>query len=67
MGAHTAAGAPPDISCIDPHRYAIVKGNADKAALIAAIQVRGFRPADDNEADAIALLLWAIATNGGVA
>ena len=24
-------------------------------------------PADDNEADAIALLLWAIATNGGVA
>ena len=26
-----------------------------------------FSPADDNEADAIALLLWAIETNGGVA
>jgi len=39
--------------------------NADKAAMIAAIQVRGFRPSDDNEADAIALLLWATDTTGG--
>jgi hypothetical protein len=30
-------------------------------------RARGFSPADDNEADAIALLLWAIETNGGVA
>ena len=33
------------------------RGNADKAAVIAAMQARGFRPADDNEADALALLL----------
>jgi hypothetical protein len=30
-------------------------------------RARGFSPADDNEADAIAILLWAIETNGGVA
>jgi len=46
-------------------RYATGKGNADKAAMIAAIEARGFRPADDNEADAIALLLWATDPNGG--
>jgi hypothetical protein len=27
---------------------------------------KGFAPADDNEADAIAILLWAIETHGGV-
>jgi hypothetical protein len=48
-------------------RHATGKGNADKDAMIAATRARGFSPADDNEADAIALLLWAIATNGGVA
>ena len=48
-------------------RHATAKGNADKAAMIAAVRARGFSPADDNEADAIALLLWAIETNGGVA
>jgi Holliday junction resolvasome RuvABC endonuclease subunit len=42
------------------------KGNADKAAVIAAMRTRGFRPADDNEADAIAILLWALETRGGV-
>lgn len=41
------------------------KGNANKAAMIAAIKARGFRPADDNEADAIALLLWATAPTRG--
>jgi hypothetical protein len=46
-------------------RYATGKGNADKAAMMAAIEARGFRPADDNEADAIALLLWATDTVGG--
>jgi Holliday junction resolvasome RuvABC endonuclease subunit len=40
-------------------RFATGKGNANKASMIAAIEARGFRPADDNEADAIALLLWA--------
>jgi Holliday junction resolvasome RuvABC endonuclease subunit len=48
-------------------RFATGKGNADKAAMIAAVRKRGFEPADDNEADAIAILLWAIETNGGVA
>ena len=48
-------------------RHATGKGNADKEAMIAAAQERGFSPADDNEADAIAILHWAIETNGGVA
>jgi Holliday junction resolvasome RuvABC endonuclease subunit len=46
--------------------FATGKGNADKAAVIAAVQARGFSPLDDNEADAIAILLWAIETGGGV-
>lgn len=48
-------------------RHAAGRGNADKAAMITAVRARGFLPADDNEADAIALLLWAIETNGGLA
>jgi len=47
-------------------RHVTGKGNADKQAMIEAIRGRGFAPADDNEADAIAILLWAIETNGGV-
>ncbi|MGE0580496.1 crossover junction endodeoxyribonuclease RuvC [Reyranella sp.] len=47
-------------------RHVAAKGNADKAAVMAAIRARGFSPADDNEADAIAILLWAIETDGGV-
>jgi hypothetical protein len=47
-------------------RFIAGKGNADKQAVIAAVRARGFRPADDNEADAIAILLWAIETRGGV-
>ena len=47
-------------------RFIAGKGNADKAAVIAAVRARGFSPADDNEADAIAILLWAIETHGGV-
>ena len=49
-----------------PKKYACGKGNADKQAVIAAVRDRGFMPADDNEADAIAILLWAIETKGGV-
>lgn len=45
-------------------RYATSKGNADKAAMIAAMRVRGFTPADDNEVDALALLLWATDVEG---
>ncbi len=47
-------------------RFIAGKGNADKAAVIAAVRERGFNPADDNEADALAFLLWAIETEGGV-
>jgi hypothetical protein len=47
-------------------RFITGKGNADKQAVIQAVCARGFRPADDNEADAIAILLWAIETSGGV-
>ena len=46
-------------------RHVTGRGNADKAAVIAAVRARGFTPADDNEADALALLFWAIETDGG--
>ena len=46
-------------------RFATGKGNADKQAVIAAMRARGFSPADDNEADALALLLWALDARGG--
>jgi hypothetical protein len=48
-------------------RHATGKGNANKQAMIDAARDRGFSPADDNEADAIAILLWAIETAGGAA
>ena len=47
-------------------RFATGKGNAPKDVVIAAMRARGFAPADDNEADALALLLWAIAAQDGV-
>ena len=46
-------------------RHVTGKGNADKQAVIAAVRHLGYRPTDDNEADAIAILLWAIDTAGG--
>lgn len=47
-------------------RHVAGKGNAPKEAMIAAARARGFDPVDDNEADAIAILLWALETEGGV-
>jgi len=47
-------------------RHVTGRGNAGKDAVIAAVCARGFAPADDNEADALAILLWAIDTRGGV-
>jgi Holliday junction resolvasome RuvABC endonuclease subunit len=47
-------------------KHATGKGNAPKQAMIDAARARGFSPADDNEADAIAILLWALETRGGV-
>ena len=46
-------------------RFATGKGNADKKAMIAAVRGRGFEPADDNEADALAVLDWALAQSAG--
>ncbi len=46
-------------------RHVTGKGNASKDAVIEAVRARGFAPADDNEADAIALLLWAIESRAG--
>ena len=42
-------------------KHATGKGNAGKDDMIAAMRARGFQPADDNEADALALLDWAMA------
>jgi hypothetical protein len=47
-------------------RHIAGKGNADKQAVIEAVRRLGFAPADDNEADALALLHWAIAHGVGV-
>ena len=38
-------------------KFATGKGNAGKPEIMAAMKKRGFSPVDDNEADAIALLL----------
>lgn len=45
-------------------RHVTGKGNADKAAVIAAVRALGFDPADDNEADALAILDWALRIGG---
>lgn len=42
-------------------KFATGKGNANKAAMIEAVKRWGHEPADDNEADALALLHWAMA------
>ncbi|MBN4688608.1 hypothetical protein, partial [Escherichia coli] len=36
------------------------KGNASKDEMMVAMRARGYQPADDNEADALALLHWAL-------
>ena len=41
-------------------KHATGQGNAGKALVIAAMQTRGHAPADHNEADALALLHWAL-------
>jgi Holliday junction resolvasome RuvABC endonuclease subunit len=51
-------------------KHATGKGNAGKDEMIASVRARGHTPVDDNEADALALLHWAIAQHdtgtGGV-
>ena len=46
-------------------RHATGKGNAPKGDVIRAVRAQGFLPKDDNEADALALLAWAIANEIG--
>jgi crossover junction endodeoxyribonuclease RuvC len=41
-------------------RHATGKGNASKQAVIDAVRALGHDPADDNEADALAILHWAL-------
>lgn len=41
-------------------KHATGKGNAGKADIIAALRARGYPVTDDNEADALALLGWAL-------
>jgi hypothetical protein len=43
-------------------KHATGKGNAGKEAMIAAAVARGFSPTNDNDADALAILHWAIET-----
>lgn len=43
------------------------KGNASKEDVVAAMVAKGFAPTNYDEADAIAILLWAIETEGGLA
>ena len=46
-------------------RHITGKGNASKDQVLAAVRGLGHSPVDDNEADALALLHWAIATASG--
>jgi hypothetical protein len=46
-------------------RHVTGKGNADKQAVIDAVKALGFDPEDDNEADALAILHWALANRVG--
>jgi Holliday junction resolvasome RuvABC endonuclease subunit len=45
-------------------KHATGKGNAGKSEVINAMRALGHQPVDDNEADALALLHWAIAQEG---
>ncbi|GAA0574028.1 hypothetical protein MOJ79_10825 [Calidifontimicrobium sp. SYSU G02091] len=41
-------------------KHATGKGNANKDEMVASARARGHAPANDNEADALALLSWAV-------
>lgn len=43
-------------------KHATGKGNANKEQMLAAARAKGYAPADDNEADALAILHWALET-----
>ncbi|WP_148316783.1 RuvC family protein [Achromobacter xylosoxidans] len=56
--SHRARLAPVGVGTIKKHWTG--KGNADKAAMLAEARARGFRPESDNDADALAILSWAM-------
>lgn len=43
-------------------KHATARGNADKAAMIQSARAKGYSPQDDNEADALLLLDYAMAS-----
>lgn len=43
-------------------KHATGKGNAGKDEMVSSVRRRGHDPVDDNEADALALLHWAVET-----
>jgi Holliday junction resolvasome RuvABC endonuclease subunit len=47
-------------------KHATGKGNAGKSAVMDAVRALGYAPADDNEADALALLRFALGMNKNV-
>lgn len=56
--SHRVRLAPVGVGTIKKHWTG--KGNADKAAMLAQSRTRGFRPESDNDADALAILHWAV-------
>ena len=46
-------------------RHVTGKGNAGKSEMVLAMRARGYLVADDNEADALAVLVWALAQGNG--
>ncbi|NBT83143.1 MAG: hypothetical protein EBT56_16445 [Betaproteobacteria bacterium] len=46
-------------------RHVTGKGNAGKSEMVSAMRARGYLVADDNEADALAVLVWALAQGNG--
>jgi len=73
IGSHLVGACKPGPAMYEAAEAVLPSGDGpiaffdDTPPNVAAARARGFSPADDNEADAIALLLWAIETNGGVA
>lgn len=53
-------GVPEGIPVGTIKKHATGKGNASKDEMIEAMKARGHSPADDNEADALALLHYAL-------
>ena len=46
-------------------RHVTGKGNAGKSEMVSAVRARGYLVTDDNEADALAVLDWALAQSAG--